>query len=1084
MSVIISRPWRVGTAVLIAAGAACTAQAATDTAGSTTTTPLLTKAINPRAMTTLQGSVSARVATSTDNGPMATTEVIPSMTLVLKRSADQQKHFDAYLASLDNPASPNFHKWLSARQVGQLYGPNQQDIAAVKQWLGSQGLGVKSVSADGMLIRFSGSVGAVQQAFGTSMRHYRADGKAHFANATEQKLPTDLAAVVRGVASLTDFFPKPQVKNAQPVRRNAKGGWVAAGTPSSDFNFVFQGQVQFDVVPADFNTIYNVGPLWNQATAVRGAGQNVTVLERTDVLDADVATFRNTFLPKDSKGIFSQIHPTGSAGCADPGTNGDEGEAALDAEWAGAAAPDADVTLASCQDTGADFGPFLAAQNILEQAAPPQILSLSYGECELVSAAVGDSDVVTVLWSTAAAEGTTVFVSTGDAGVAGCDQNESAATFGIAVNGLSSTPYNVAVGGTDFDDFNKTSKYWLAGNGELGASAISYIPEQTWNDSCASAKLDTVLGFNNPNTACNSAKGQDFLNTAGGSGGPSYLWSQPTWQQGLAGLDQNATRATPDVSLFAANGLYGHALIYCMSDADQGGTPCNYLDPTDSIFNSAGGTSFAAPAMAGVQALVNQASADRLGNVAPTLWGLARVQYGTGATPAAGCKAKDTTCVFHDVAVGDIDVPCYAGTGDCFVKKGQQYGVVSDGGRASLVTAWKANKGYDYATGLGSVDVTNLAHAFAAKETRGAVIPRTWDLAGFNDSGNPGVGLNSILDGKSTLLLVGTKTGVTTLVHMNGSTVLDSDTWTPVVAGEQILDGLQPGDQVKAIPFDIFGGKLVGQNVIESDNATNNTLNLAIYSYGWLNFRFPYAAGWSMVGAGVVDGSGKSQEVWINSKTNKLAFWSINCSGTITFGRLDQVDCEQAVGNSVATPAGFTPYLADLNGDGILDIVWVGPKRAIQYWINNGQGGFAKSNGADLAPSGFDLVGAGEVAGSGRTDLVWFNSATGKLRWWDMDGTSIASQNTMDAPSGYSVATIEDFDGDGLADLLWTNAKGKATLWQGTGDAFVSQQVADGAGTAYVVPKGFTVQFNRLQGVVNAAAPAASTAQVASVVAH
>ncbi|UPG85229.1 protease pro-enzyme activation domain-containing protein [Luteibacter aegosomatis] len=1080
MSPTMFRPWLAGAAMLVATGHA---HAAVDTVGSTTTTPLLTKAVSPRQFTTLKGSVPARVATSVDAGAMGTTETIPSMTLVLKRGDDQQKRFDAYLASLDNPSSPNFHHWLTARQVGEQFGPNAKDIAAVKQWLGSQGLGVKSVSADGMLIRFTGSVGAVQQAFGTSMHRYRADGKVHFANAVEQKLPTDLVPVVRGVASLTDFFPKPQVKNARPVKRNAKGEWVAAGAPSGDFNFVYQGETMFDLVPADFATVYDVNPLWNEDTPVRGAGQNVVVLERTNVQDADVATFRQVFMPNDAKGRFTQVHPAAFAGdtsCADPGTNGDEGEAALDAEWAGAAAPDADVTLASCQDSGADFGAFLAAQNLLEQATPPPIMSLSYGECELVSAAVGDSDEATVLWSTAAAEGTTVFVSTGDAGVAGCDQNQVASSFGIAVNGLGSTPYNVAVGGTDFDDYGKTRKYWLSGNGALGASALGYIPEQTWNDSCASAQLDAILGYANPNKACNSADGQGFLNTAGGSGGPSYLWSQPSWQQGIAGIDQNVTRAIPDVSLFAANGIYGHALIFCMSDPDQGGTPCNYLDPTDSIYNSAGGTSFAAPAMAGVQALVNQAAADRLGNVGPSLYELARVQYGTVATPAAGCKATDASCVFHDVAVGDIDVPCFAGTGDCFVKKGDSYGVVSDGGRASLVTAWKAGKGYDYATGLGSVDVTHLTHAIAARQARGQRIPRTWDLLSNRDSGNPGVGLNAVLDGKSTLLLIAPKSGKTTLVQMNGSTVLSSDTWTPGQQGDFWIDGFKPGDQVKAMPYDIFDGVLTGQTVMEADNPTTHELNLAIYSYGWVDFTFPYKAGWSMVGAGRVDDSGKSQEVWINSTTGKLSFWTITCTGGIKFGRLDGLDCEQGVGKTVSAPAGFTPYLADLNGDGILDIVWTGPKRAVQYWINDGRGSFTKSDG-DAAPAGFELVGAGEIAGSGKTDLIWFNAATGKLRWWTMDGTTVSSQKTMAAPDGYTLATIEDFDGDGLADLFWTNAKDDAYLWQGTGNGFLSQHVADGAGVAFKVPANFQVQTNRLQGVVDPVPPAGTvvTASIA-----
>jgi hypothetical protein len=259
-------------------------------------------------------------------------------------------------------------------------------------------------------------------------------------------------------------------------------------------------------------------------------------------------------------------------------------------------------------------------------------------------------------------------------------------------------------------------------------------------------------------------------------------------------------------------------------------------------------------------------------------------------------------------------------------------------------------------------------------------------------------------------------------------------------------------------------------------------MNLAVYSYGWENFRFPYAAGWSLVGAGVVDATGKSKQVWFNATTGKVSFWEIDCNGTLKFGRFDTMDCQQSVAKTVNAPAGFTPYLADLNGDGILDIVWTGAKRAVNYWINDGQGSFTKTVGDD-APAGFDFVGAGEIAGSGKTDLIWFNASTGKLRWWEMDGTTLSSQQTMAAPSGYTVATIEDFDGDGLADLLWTNAKGKAVLWQGVGDGFVSQQVADGTGTAYVVPAGYTVQMNRVQGVVNAA-PSAAATQVAVAATH
>ncbi|WP_201312846.1 protease pro-enzyme activation domain-containing protein [Dyella sp. EPa41] len=1065
MSVNTCKLWLVGSLLLLAGGVATDACATTGGAGSTTSKPLLDGSkIDLRQTTTLRGTVPLKVAKSQDLGRMGQTEAIPSMTLVLKRSVEQQKQFDAYLASLNNPASPNFHKWLTAKQVGELYGPDQEDVATVSKWLNSQGLGVKNVSPDRMRIRFTGSVGAVQRAFGTSMRRYSLAGKTHFANATEQKLPAALTSVVAGVASLTDFFPKPLVKNVQSVKRDGKGRWVSAGNKSSDFNFLFNNDVYYDLVPADFNVIYNVNPLWGQDTPVRGAGQTVAVLERTDVQDADVATFRQTFLPTNAAGVFAQVHPaafTGDTSCADPGTNGDEGEAALDAEWAGAAAPDANVMLAACADTGADFGPFLAAQNLLAQDTPPAIMSLSYGECELVSAAVGDLDLVASIWAQAAAEGTTVFVSSGDAGAAACDQNESAASFGIAVNGLGSTPYNISVGGTDFNDFRQSGKYWQPANGNLGASALSYIPEQTWNSSCASSQLYAILGYADPLASCNGDKGENFLDTGGGGGGPSYAWSQPTWQTGIAGLSQALTRATPDVSLFAANGIYGHALIFCMSDASEGGTPCNYINPTDAIYNSAGGTSFAAPAMAGIQALVNQASNANHGNIGPTLYGLARKQYGTSASPASGCSGTDTSagCIFHDVVTGDIDVPCFAGTGDCYVTHGNAFGVVSDGGTKSLATAWSAGKGYDYATGLGSINVTNLANAIAAQEARGKSIPRTWDLFGMLGSGNQGVGLNSILDGHSSLLMISQKDGSAIMLHMNGGTVLDINPWDSM---------FEPNDQVKAIPTDLFSGVLAGQTVMESDNPVDHTTNLAIYSYGWVNFRFAYPAGWTLVGSGVVDGSGISKEVWRNDSTGQLGYWTINCTGTIHFGQLFNMGCDRVIGGTVAAATGYTPRLADLNGDGYLDIVWTGPANDIYYWINDGQGNFTKSYGGTY-PAGWTLEGAGEVTGSGKTDLIWTNTSTNQVGWWVMNGTTVLSMQVRSVAPGYSIASIEDFDGDGLADLLWTNSSGDAYVWQGTGTGFVSQHVSDGNGTLYAIPAGYVVQKNRLQGVTQAA---------------
>ena len=1050
-----TRVWPLGVGMLMAV---CCTTAMAQTGAATEAPRIDTAKISNGQMTALKGTVPLRTLKSTDSGPMNTTAAIPSMTLLLKRSDAQQKRFDDYVSSLSNPSSPNFHKWLTAAQIGQQFGPRDEDITAVKSWLKSQGLAVKAVAPTKMSIKFSGSVGAVQRAFHTQMHTFVSEGKTHFSNASEQQLPSALTPVVSGVVSLSNFFPQSMVRNVQTVKKDGKGRWVKSGA-SSDFNFALDGDIYYDVVPQDLNTIYNVTPLWNESTPIRGAGQSIAVLERTDVQDADVATFRTAFMPSDAAGVFTQVHPalySGDTSCADPGTNSDEGEAALDAEWAGAAAPDANVVLASCADTGSDFGPFLAAQNLLfGDAPPPAVFSLSYGECELVSAAIGDADFANDLWQTAAAEGVSVFVSSGDAGSAGCDQNEAAASFGLSVNGLGGTSYNTSVGGTDFADLNNESKYWAPGNGNLGASALSYIPEQTWNSSCASSVLYGLLNFTDPNTSCNSASGQRFLDTADGSGGPSSLWIQPDWQMGVAGLPQMFTRSLPDVSLFSSSGIYGHALIFCMSDEDEQGTPCNYLDPTSSYYNSAGGTSFAAPTMAGIQALINQKAGVSHGNITPTLYDLARKQYGSVGSPTGRtCSATSTDplCVFHDVTVGDIAVPCYAGTEDCYSKGADNYGVVSDGGRSTLVTAWKAGAGYDYATGLGSLNVANLVSAVASQDAHANTSP-SWSIMGLDQTGN--LPENSYT-GRSNVVLLNQSTGASIFLAMNGGTVVATNTTTGLT--------LSPGDQLKSVITDNGYFTLAGAPILEIDNATTHTASAAVYAGAWAALPIGvYPAGWTLLGAGIVDNSGTSSEVWFNATTGQFGYWKVGCSALYVLGR-PRPSCGRDIGATFDVAAGYTPRLADLNGDGFTDIVWTGPNNDIYYWINDGQGNFTKTYGGTF-PAGWQLVGVGAIAGSGNTDLVWFNASTSQMGWWTMNGATVVDRQVRSVAAGYSIADIGDFDGDGLADLLFSNAAGDAWVWQGTGGGFVSQHLADGQGTPYTIPAGFTIQLNRLQGI-------------------
>lgn len=1078
-------PWAA--LMLLGVGSPLAAHAATTQANPLNLAPdkaRITGAVDNSRLTTLAGSRPTRAMIAADAGAMPAGSQIHNMTLILKRSAEKQGRFDAYVNQLNNPGSPYFHKWLTAKQIGTMFGPAQSDIDQVTQWLTSQGLKVERVMPSGMMIRFSGSPSSVGKAFHTEIHRFKLNGETHFSNTKEQQIPQALASVVGGVASLDNFFPKPQYHNVGVVNKDKKTGKWKQLSANPAFT-VPPGTVDtaaaYDVVPADFNTIYNVTPLWNQATPIRGAGQTVAVLERTDVLPADISAFRQAFLPADAKGTVNYTNPivgVGDTSCPDPGLNGDEGEAALDAEWAGAAAPDANIMFASCDDSNSpSFGPFTAALNMLNNfdVPPPTIFSLSYGECEVMSLSNVVSQVG-LIWQQAAAEGVTVFVSSGDAGSAGCDQNEAAALFGSAVNAMASTPFNVAVGGTDFDDFNQYGKYWTAGNLVYGQSAISYIPEQTWNTSCASSKLDAVLKLSDGVTACNDPKGQQFLNTGGGSGGPSTLWNQPEWQTGIYGAPSTATRMLPDVSLFAANGLYGHALVFCMSDPGVGGTACDYTNPDNVYYNSAGGTSFAAPAMAGVQALVNQATNQSHGNVAPALYALGTREYGTNVSPNTGmlaaCNSSNGTsvgasCVFNDITQGDIDEPCYAGSTSCYSGKGSNaFGVVSHGGDVSLAPAWKTQAGYDYATGLGSINVANLVSAMTAYDhprQRGYAAPA--DFLGPNAGG---------VDGYSDIALVDPVAGIFTDISMQGSIAMQTKTQSIAPgytigaigafyqhiddpAGE-LLQGLLPGLNLASVAWTGPDDQLY----VWLSNGNGGQGNYLASGQG------PhYADGWTLVGAGDFDGVGKDELLWRNESTGQIAWWQLDLTATFRLGAIQRHFFVEPP-STLAAAAGYVPTIADVDGDGYADIVWTSrTDNSVYVWINNHAGDFVRRRIADH-PAGFTLFGAGDLTGNGKTALIWTNPSSSQLSWWVMNGFNVVDQVVRSVTPGYTLSSIADYNGDGLADLLWVGTAGDVYEWQATGSAFESFRVTDAYGTPMVVPAGAKVQATRLQGSATA----------------
>jgi len=681
--------------------------AARAASASVNTRVLITKPVDPDRLVTLVGNTRPEANIHNDRGRVADSFQLDHMLLQLKRAPETEKAFADYIATITDKSSPNFRHWMTAAEQGEEYGLAPEDVDAITGWLRQQGFTVGYVYPNRMVIDFSGTAGQIRDAFHTEIHYLSVNGRQHIANMSDPQVPQALAPAIAGIVSLHNFKP-----HAYYRRR-------------TDYTFSGCGFDCYALVPADFQTIYNLTPVYK--AGVTGKGITVAVVEDTNSFGSDWSNYQKTFGLTSYGGTLTTTHPNDAGNCTNPGTNPDDLEADLDVEMVTAAAPGAAVELISCSNTTTTFGGLIAIQNLISAVSPPPIISMSYGECEVLNGA-GSNAAFNAAFQSAAAAGISVFVSAGDNGASGCARDftngDSYALPGIGVTGWGETQYNVSVGGTDFEDLYNSleggasqSTYWNSTNGATYGSAKSYIPEIPWNDSCASYLVYNVEGFGSATgTAgfCNSSTGAGFLSTGAGSGGPStcatgagsslYLfdenttckgYAKPSWQSGVFGNPGDGVRDIPDVSLFASNGIWGHYVIICFSDSSGGGVPCT---GAPSGWVGVGGTSASAPLMAAVQALVDQKHNIRAGNPNPTYYSIAKTEF--GATGTAACYSINETtgasCTFNDITQGDIDVDCrHNGSvfkADCYLPSGT-YGTLGTQAITSL-TLKSGGSGY------------------------------------------------------------------------------------------------------------------------------------------------------------------------------------------------------------------------------------------------------------------------------------------------------------------------------------------------------------------------------------------------------
>jgi subtilase family serine protease len=794
--------------------------------------PLITQAVDEGSLVTLKGNTHPLARPQFDVGVAAPDEPMRRMLLVLKRSPEQEFALRKLLDDQQDKASPNYHKWLTPDEFGQQFGPADQDLQIVTGWLRSHGLQVNRVTHGRTIIEFTGVESQVEEALHTQIHKYLVNGEEHWANASDPQIPAALAPVVAGVKALNNFPATPHSRLGGVVTREKSTGRITSAKPL----FTLGGQCGvpngcFGVGPYDFATIYDVLAAWTATPAIDGTGETIAIVGETDINPQDIADFRNFFgLPaygQQGGPKLNVIHDGPAPGIL---SDGEESESDLDVEWSGAVAKGANIDFVVAETTETTFGIDLSALHIVDNNLAA-VMSESYGQCELFIGS-GGNQFFSALWQQAAAQGMTVLLSSGDGSSAGCDDFNAGgpATLGLAVSGYASTPYNVAVGGTDFNDLTNASTYWSNTNdATTHASALSYIPETTWDDTCTNPVFGTLLGFSkNAETNCNNAQiiNAGFVNIVGGSGGKSSCvnsdgqnpgsctggYPKPSWQN-APGVPADGVRDVPDVSLFAAiGGPSGAFYLICESDLVNFGTSCDPNDPSTQ-FVPIGGTSASSPAFAGVMALVNQQTGERQGNANFVLYKLAQ-QHPT---------------TFHDVTTGTIAVPCRTGSSNCTTSRvGDQFGILN---------GYNTGAGYDLGTGIGSVDVNNLLQNWTLAKftatttnlslspttnlTHGQAVTVTGGVASTSGSGDP-TGAVSLVT--STGLNVGgfqLNNGV-----ISGSTNLlpgGSYTVTAQYFGDSNFGGSQSApvnvtvtkenssSQLQLVTFD-FGGNLLSNN--------------------------------------------------------------------------------------------------------------------------------------------------------------------------------------------------------------------------------------------------------------------------------
>ena len=594
---------------------------------------------------------------ATKSIPVGRAEASQQIRLQISLKLRNTGELSQLLQAQQDPASPQYHKWLTGSEFDARFGPSQADLDSVSQWLVSQGFQITGSSISDRYVSATSSVLQAEKAFSTNIMAF-GDGS-FYSNISDPQVPAQLAGIIGSINGLSNFLHSIPANGGRPKMRVAAA--PPAVTESGDLTAPlmlaslehsppmpahprwsnrkgrgpgYQGETFISPFlafgPADLYTFYDYTPRFSAGNTGGGTGC-IAIVGDSDVLSTGPTLFASDFtLPAPT---IIPILVNGSS----PGTNGDEDEAQLDLQWSHASAPGAvqRFYLGNGAKSSTN-GPIVDAIQRAVNDNLCQVISVSFGLC-------GESssffiNTVSPNYQKAAAQGQSVFVSSGDQGAAGivfdATLKKCVPASTANVNELGADPNVTAVGGTSILNPNYDPTTFVN---------VGNVPEDVWND-------------------------EFFLGSGGATGGgASVVYGKPTYQTGT-GVPADGHRDVPDISMIASNNFPGVFWV-----TDNGGTA--------ELNCCIGGTSLAAPIFAGIAKLTGQLAGGttRLGGMNTKIYQLAR---------------SVAVASLSTVGIRDVD--------DFFDNS------------FNGVTGFTAGVGYDQSTGWGTVDVDTFARKFVA----------------------------------------------------------------------------------------------------------------------------------------------------------------------------------------------------------------------------------------------------------------------------------------------------------------------------------------------------------------------------------